>query len=159
MTPRVKGNGVRRHFEGMKTWWTIAFLLAGAVRADEAADRKAIEGVMDALNRAGERHSLFEAGVDVDKELKRLDAPGCDLLEHPKVWNELPPSRFNLEGVQFLAADMALADVRYTQHPTPMATIRTPLVVILKREGGEWKIATLRALTECMGMPRILPAK
>lgn len=156
----MKGKPVWRHSVGMRAAWIIAFLLAGMLWADEAADRKAIERVIERLNFTAERPSLFVAGADVAAELKRLDRAGCNMPGIlPKVWSEVPAPRFSRPAVQFIAAGVALADVDYVQYNSLAAAfVHTPIVVILKREGGEWKIATLRAPADCPGAPRIVPA-
>lgn len=143
----------------MKVLWTIPLLLAGALAADETTDRRAIEGVIEQLNRPGEEHaSLFVEGTDAAAELHRLDRAGCHLREVSRPWSEVTPPRFTRPTVQFIAPEVAVADVEYVQYGSVMAVVRTPVVVILKREPAGWKIATLRVMSECPGAVRIVPA-
>jgi len=154
----VKGKAISRHRFGMKILWTIPLLLAGALAADEASDRRAIEGVIEKLNFADERAALFVSGADVQAELHRLNHAGCHMLGDSRVWSEVPSPRFTRPTVQFIGADVTVADTEYVQHHTIVAEIRTPVIVILQRERGEWKIATLRVMADCPGAPRIFPA-
>jgi hypothetical protein len=139
----------------MRIPWTIVFLLAGVLWADQAADRRAIEGVIERLNDRDQRPSLFVEGADARAELRRLDRAGC--LAEPRIWSEVPAPRFTRPTVQFIAPDVALADVEYMEY-LRMAFVRTPIVVVLKREAGEWRIATLRVVGDCPGALRIVPA-
>jgi len=146
----------------MRIPWTLPILLAAALapagflRADQAADRKAIEDVVEQLNFSEERASVFAAGSDAQAELHRLERAGCNLIG--SVWSELPSPRFTRPSVQFITADAALADLEFVRHNPIAPPLHTPIVAILRRERGEWKIVTLRAMADCSGPPRILPA-
>ena len=142
----------------MKVLWTIPFLLAGVLAADEASDRKAIEAVIEKLNFAEERPALFVAGADVPAELHRLKRADCRPPGEPRIWSEVPSPRFARPTVQFLTPDVAVADTEYVQYQTAMTAVRSPVVVILQRQRGEWKIATLRVMAECPGVVKIVPA-
>ena len=145
----------RRHSVGMRSAWTIAFLLAGVLWADEAADRRAIEGIIERLNFTGDRAAVFADGVDVPGELHRLERAGC--LTTGSVWSEVPSPRFTRPAVQFITADVALADFEFLRHSSLTAAAHTPIVAILKRQRGEWKIVTLRVTEACAGELRVLP--
>jgi hypothetical protein len=142
----------------MRLLWTVPLLLVSALCADEASDRRAIEGVIARLNFTDERAGLFASGADVPAELHRLGRVRCNMTGEPRVWSEVPSPRFTRPTVQFLATDLALADTEYLQFHSVVAAVRTPVVVILKRERSEWKIVTLRVMAECPGVPRIVPA-
>lgn len=133
-------------------------VLAGALWADEAADRKAIEETIERLNFTGERATAFAAGADVVAEMRRLETAGCNVTASPRVWSEVPSPRFTLRVVQFVAADVAVADVEFVRYTPVVKGLHTPVVAIMKRERGEWKIATVRVMAECGGELRLLPA-
>ncbi len=141
----------------MRILWFLPLLLAGVLWADEAADRRAIEAVIERLNLPDERAALFVAGADVPAELRRLARARCNMLE-PRVWSEVTSPRFTKPGVQFIEPDVALADTEYLQFGSVVAAVRSPVTVILRRERGEWKIVTVRVMAECPGAPRIVPA-
>ena len=142
----------------MRILWIVPLLLAGSLGADEAADRRAVEGVIERLNFAGERPALFAASADVPAELRRLAQVNCNTLGDSSVWSEVPSPRFTRPTVHFITPDVALADTEYLRYNSVVAAVRTPVVVILKRERAEWKIATLRVMAECPGAARVLPA-
>jgi len=142
----------------MKAFWAIPLLLAGVLAADEAADRRAIEDVIDRLNNSDMRAELFATGTDVAAELRRLEKVRCIFPGQPKVWSEVPSPRFTRPAVQFITPQVAVADFDYLQFGSPAAAFKTPVVAVLKREGAEWKIATLRAMADCPGALKILPA-
>jgi len=139
----------------------LAFLAAGLLRADESADRKAIDEAIERLNFSSERAGAFAAGTDVEAEMRRLETAGCTMVGSPKVWSEAPSPRFTRRALQFVVPDVAVADVELV-HYTPGLPLakpqHTPVVAILKRERGAWKIATLRVTAGCGGELRILPA-
>ncbi|MGO9257493.1 MAG: hypothetical protein ACLQU1_14450 [Bryobacteraceae bacterium] len=141
----------------MRVLWTIPFLLAGVLWADEAADRRAIESVIAQLNHAEERPDLFAAGTDVPAELRRLERANCNTVDSSGIWTEVTRPKFTHPTVQFITPDVALADLENVQYGSIVPAIRAPIVVILKREAGQWKIAALRVTAACFAM-RVLPA-
>jgi hypothetical protein len=149
--------GVWRHWEGMKVVWTIAFVLAGGLWADETTDRGAIEGVIARLNHADERAGLFAAGVDVPAELRRLERANCNMIDSSGIWSEVMAPKFTHPTVQFITPDVALADLESVQHGSLVPAVRVPIVAILKRQAGEWKIVSLRVTAACSPL-RVLPA-
>jgi len=140
----------------MRILCALPFLLAGVLWADQAADRRAIEDVIERLNSAAERPALFVSGADVPTELHRLARVRCGLLES-KPWSETFSPGFTRPAVQFIGPDVAVADTEYRAYSS-LVSVHTPVVVILRRERGEWKIATVRVPAECPGAPRIVPA-
>ena len=140
----------------MRVLWTIPFLLAGALWADEAADRTAIQGIIEQLNRAQQRPELFAAGVDVPAELRRLERANCNMVDRG-IWTEATRPKFTPPTVQFITPDVALADLEKVQYGSIVPAIRAPIVAILKREAGQWKIAALRVTAACFPL-RVLPA-
>jgi hypothetical protein len=141
----------------MRILWTISFLLAGGLWADEAADRSAIAGIIAQLNRAEERPELFAAAADVPAELRRLERANCNMADSSGIWTEVTKPKFTRPTVQFVTPDVALADLENVQYGSIVPAIRAPIVVILKREAGDWKIASLRVTAACFPM-RVSPA-
>ncbi|MGA3189576.1 MAG: hypothetical protein ABSF22_20920 [Bryobacteraceae bacterium] len=131
-------------------------LFAGAAGAEEFADRAAIEKTISALNVWPVRADIFTADFDGRQELARLaqnpqvvaaDAkPSVEISKEP--WGEatisLPGMILRIspaivtKKIRFLSADVAMVD----------AVGKGPLLFVLKREGTDWKIASLRILAE-----------
>ena len=143
--------------EFMKAIILAMFLCGGgAWAADEVAERAAIEKTIAALSVWPVRANLFTADFDGRAELARLtqssqivpgDAkPSVEISKEP--WGE---ATISLPGtivgrspaivtrkVRLLSADVAMVD----------AVAKGPVLIVLKREGTEWKIASLRILAE-----------
>jgi hypothetical protein len=49
-------------------------------------------------------------------------------------------------AIRFISPDVAVADGTWTYKDNSGATQTTPLLFVMKKEGDDWKIATLRAL-------------
>jgi hypothetical protein len=49
-------------------------------------------------------------------------------------------------AIRFITPDVALADGACRYNDDSAATQSTPLLFVMKREGGDWKIASLRVL-------------
>jgi hypothetical protein len=124
---------------------------------DEVADRAAIEKTVAGLNVLPVREDLFTADFDGRGELLRLQSvttqttpdnrPG-EVIISKEVWGEatisLPGSVVGMRAaivvkkIRFLTADVAMVD----------AVGRHPVLLVLKRDGSNWKIASLRILAE-----------
>lgn len=153
----------------------LCLLLASAVYvlADEASDRAAIERTIAGLNEMPRRGALFIDEANALAELARLPrvAPGSRILRPrgdpplPTVtishepWGEatinfplmasptleiLNP-RITGGAVTFITPDVALCDGTWTYNDgSALQTI--PLLLVMKKEGADWKIASLRML-------------
>lgn len=146
-------------------------LCAGGVwAADEAADRASIEKTISALNGWPIRIQLFTADFDDQAELARVVKFGfpavcpevwwetCGVqaptVDHPgevviskEPWGEatwipaglnLNLMRIRITRIRFMTPEVALVD----------AEGRSPLLIVMKKVGTDWKIASLRALAE-----------
>lgn len=135
----------------------LAVLFAGGVwAADEVADRAAIEKTIGALSVAPIREDLFTADFDGRAEMARLketprmvetDAkPTVVISKEP--WGE---ATIVMQGmtvrampvivvkkIRFLAAEVAMVD----------GMGRAPVLLVLKKYGTDWKVASLRILAE-----------
>ena len=120
---------------------TLLFVwVAVCCRADEAADRTAIEKVVAGLNDASQRETLFAADADAAEAIRRLAG-----MEPREVWSETTPPFIRAHGTKFITADVALVDASQSQIGT-YGTRGRPLVIVLRRDSGQWRIAALRAL-------------
>jgi hypothetical protein len=100
---------------------------------------------------------VFAAAADVPAELRRLERANCNMADSSGIWTEVTKPKFTRPTVQFVTPDVALADLENVQYGSIVPAIRAPIVVILKREAGDWKIASLRVTAACFPM-RVSPA-
>jgi hypothetical protein len=102
-------------------------LYATAVWADETADRAAITRTI----------STFDASSA--PELARLQKPTVTISHEP--WGEadvrIPGSRVALGALTFVTPEVALADASYSG---------APVLLVMKKEQGSWKISSVRIL-------------
>ena len=135
------------------------------------ADRAAIGGAIAALNEStnepSQRAAIFAADGNAAAELARLrrvnpafrivgpaegSVPLSTITISKEPWGE---ARINFPiepptvrpSITFVTPDVALAEgaVAYLDdHFTPQSI---PLLFVMKREGGDWKIASLRLLS------------
>jgi hypothetical protein len=141
--------------------WTLAW-------GEEAVDLTAIAETIASLNRPATQALLFTGDSDARTELQKLWSgkkatyavrPGAG---QPKVvissepWGEaqivLPGPvveatnpRFVGGAVRFLSPDVALADGSLVER-TGEERQSTPLLFVMKREGSDWRIASMRVL-------------
>jgi hypothetical protein len=119
--------------------WVILFF-AGCAWADEAADRAAIVRVIAALNAVPRRGDLFTPDVDGRAALER---PTVVISHEP--WGE---ATINLPGtgvgraiasrqIRFVTPDVAVVDGEFVADGTA-------LFFVMKRDAGEWRIASVR---------------
>ena len=115
--------------------------------ADDATDRTAIESRVRALNQARTEQAvarLFVAGAEND--LDRISE------WDPRPWSEQWPERtapmIVVQTIRFVTPDVALVEAARTSYGSVFAVTRVPLFLVMKRDGGEWRIAALRVLQQ-----------
>jgi hypothetical protein len=159
----------------MKAILCLPLFFAFYAVADEAADRVAIDHTITALNESPQPgRALFTEDTfselyslpDVKPVNLRPLAPSGDQAGHPtvtishEVWGEatinlpgipvIPPVEFlnpriGCDSIRFITPDVALADGNWTYKNGP-ETQTKPLLFVMKKEGDDWKIASLRLL-------------
>jgi hypothetical protein len=146
----------------MKFVMIAAVLLAGVVRADEAADRASIEKTVSQMSASPAPAGLFTEDFDGRTELARFGIPtstgqcpeNCPagipivvanqpgvvvISKEPMgeaVW--LPKKPIVISKIRILTADVAMVDAVWTG----------PVLILLKKTGTDWKIASLRILAQ-----------
>jgi hypothetical protein len=135
----------------MKALVCIPLLFAAHAWADQAADRAAIERVVGVLNssRPGEMpdSSLFTA--DADNQLDRLADLNRRLFQASKEpWSEATAPRMAIQSIRFVTPDVALVDAADTQYGSVILARRIPVLLVMKKEGADWRIASLRVLAD-----------
>jgi hypothetical protein len=115
-------------------------LCAALAFADVPADRTAIEQVVKSLSTANPVSALFTA--DADSQLDRLTQPAN------QPWSEVfraPNGRpsISVQFIRFLTPEVALVDAVSAQIGSTTFR-RVPVWLVMKKEGANWKIASLR---------------
>lgn len=107
----------------------FAMLISTAVWADESADRVAIARII----------SAFDASTA--PELARVLKPTVRISH--EAWGEadilIPPTHVVLTTLTFLTSDVAMADGTYAG---------APVLLMMKKEPGSWRIASVRILAQ-----------
>jgi hypothetical protein len=123
----------------MRTLLFVPLFLVTFAWADEAADRGAIEKIVNALNELKPSPSLFTSDFDGAAELARLAPGGPKVIISHDVWREATwtlPSHLAVGSVHFVTPDVALVE----------AAGNGPVLLVMKRIGPDWKIASIRFL-------------
>jgi hypothetical protein len=109
-------------------------LCAAYALADEMADRVSIEHAITALNESGVLPSIDHSNVTISHE----------------PWGEaainLMSPRILIAAIRFITPDVALADATRTHKVDDGTTQTIPLLFVMKREGENWKIASVYVL-------------
>jgi len=142
----------------MKTILCISLVFAAIAWADEATDRAAIEGVIGTLNAdktgADQKRIASLFTIDADNELDRLENLDRRLLQpSDKPWSEVTTPRFVIQSIRFITAEVALADAANTQYGSTILVRRVPVLFVMKKQAGEWRIASLRVLVDLQSLP------
>ncbi len=144
--------------------------MGGVWAADEAADRTAIEGMVRVFSMLPGRAGLYTADFDGDELARFRKAPAATVNGVQSTAENAPipitiegvpgtlviskapmgeadwlppalsggPSVLTIKKIRFIAPDVAMVDV--------MGKI--PGLIVMKRVGTDWKIASLRRLAE-----------
>lgn len=168
----LKGDPAGRHSCSVNRFLCLSLLFARCVWADESADGAVIHRNIALLNQFPFRSSLFTADSDSRDMPGRLwkgrwlsyrtPSPGQPtvMISH-EPWGEATiyfPGVFPLAVVQvvnpriqsgpirFVTGEVALVDGNCTYKDGNDVVQITPLLFVMKKEGADWKIASIRAL-------------
>jgi hypothetical protein len=134
----LKGLRFTRHGIRVKPIFLLLLFVSFAW-ADELADRAAISGVILSLNLLPRSAALFTG--EGFSEFERLRIPEATVTISHEPWGEATIGRvgprISSGAIRLITEDVALADADAQT---------TPLLLVMKREGGRWKIASVRAL-------------
>ena len=130
-----------------------ALCLASAASAqDPAPVRDMLEKIGKALN-AGDAEALgaaFAKDCDVwlaDRRIGEGPAAARQLIAQPiapaRPWSELSPLLLSPVAIRFVSPGVALVDAQIVRHGLAASQSR-PLWLVLRREQGEWKVASFR---------------
>ena len=158
-----------RHFASMKALLCAPLLFAPYAIADEAAERIAIGRAIAALNEPSQHSALFTdvrayseferirtanplafriiGPAAYPESMARMDDPTVTISHEP--WGEATinlPGRESRPSIAFITPDVALAEGAYTSQDDHATKQTTPLLIVMKKEGDDWKIASIRVL-------------
>jgi hypothetical protein len=160
-----------RHFASLTAILCVPLFFVSHAWADEAADRAAIGRAIASLNESSnepsQHNALFTADGNAASELallRRVNPPfrivgpsqesipiGAVTISH-EPWGE---ARINFPAMEsrtidrsivFITPGVALAEGACAYQDDAAATQTTPLLFVMKKEGDDWKIASLRVL-------------
>ena len=134
-------------------------LLAFTLWADEAQDRTAIDRIIVALNDPAERAGLFANGadstVDFDQllELHRKPRPRCiTTIGFDETWTVLTVPRVVSGSIRFVSPEVAIVEGASVIRGAVTFVPRVPLLFVMKKEGGQWRITAAKVLAHRRGM-------
>jgi hypothetical protein len=126
----------------------LGLLIATSAWADVAEDRAAIIRTIAALNGPSRHLEVFTTDANAAAELDRLRQPTVKISHEPWgeaeiLWNAVVINqRIASGGIRFLSADVALVEGKLTDQENNTK----PLLFVMKKDDGKWKIASLRVL-------------
>jgi len=149
-------DGRQRYDERMKSIIIASVLFAGGVwAADEVADRAAIENTIRAFSVMPGRAGLLTSDFDRE-EIKAVSTesgaipividgvPGTVVISKEPMGEAdwfpagVHASIITIRKIRFLTPEVAMVD----------AVGKGPMLIVLKKVGTDWKIASLRRLAE-----------
>ncbi len=144
----------------MKAILCIPLLFAVGLSADEAQDRAAIDKVISGLNDPAQRSALFtkdaDSAVDFDRLVdlhKRKFSPSGAIFGTDDTWSQLTVPRVVSGNIHFIKPDVAMVDGASTIDGAITLARSVPLLFVMKKEAGAWRISAVRVLTPPMIVP------
>ena len=128
----------------------MSILVATCVWADDATDREAIERLIAAVNNHSKPLTdLFTADAS-ENERSMLSAN-----EQP--WSEVTSPRITTCSIRFIPPQVALVECANAQYGSVMVARTTSMLLVMKKDGVQWRIASVRALQDPAGAAKPSP--
>jgi hypothetical protein len=127
----------------MKRLLAAAILFAGYAYPQSARDRIAVEDLIHSLDTAQPVSALFT--TDAESDLNRLLAIQREMTSAVNVTSGAAPPAFVMTDVRFLDPDVAIVNAAEIQLGGGSPR-KVPVLFVVKRDTGGWKIAALRLL-------------
>ena len=128
----------------------MSILVATCAWADDASDRAAIERLITAVNNHSKPLTdLFTADAP-ENERSMLSA-------HEQPWSEVTSPRITTRSIRFIPPQVALVECTNTQYGSVILVRTTSMLLAMKKDGGQWRIASVRALVDPAAAPRPSP--
>jgi hypothetical protein len=106
---------------------------------DRPDDRKAIRNVVASLNEA------YAHGDSAAMAKLFAASDGAPQVEDRSVWSETTPPHIEIRSIRFISRSVASVDAVESQIGH-MSGRRSAVFLILRRTGGEWRIASYRRI-------------
>jgi hypothetical protein len=119
----------------------LSILVAACTWADDGSDREAIERLIAAVNNHSKPLTdLFTADAP-ENERSMLSA-------HEQPWSEITSPRITARSIRFMPPQVALVECTNTQYDSVILVRTTLLLLVMKKDGAQWRIASVRALQD-----------
>ena len=119
----------------------LSILVATCAWADDATDRAAIERLITAVNN----HSKPLT------DLFTTDAPENErsmLSANEQPWSEVTSPRITTRSIRLIAPRFALVECTNTQYGSVLVVRTTSMLLVMKKDGEQWRIASVQALQD-----------
>jgi hypothetical protein len=127
--------------------------LADSALADSDADRTAIQSVIATLNgHTAPASTLFTTDGADSAELGRLANLDRMLSPSEEPLSEVTPPKITVRSIRFITPDVALADGISSQYGSVIVTKSVSVLLVMKREGSNWRIASFRTIANLVGL-------
>jgi len=126
------------------------------------------------LDRPVEAERIRSVIAEINKALSRSDAPALAQFFTPDgdfrmgqvvatgraavvraierqesvMWSEVTPPAIQTESVRFVSPDVAIVDGSQVQYGSVIVRRRVPIMILMKLDGKEWRIVSMRFLIE-----------
>jgi len=160
----LKGITIKRHISvAMAKHSTIIPLVLLAISAlavlaqepDRSLETDRIRSVIAEVNKALSRSDAAALSrfftVDATLRSGQFVATGRAAIvsafeRQRSAWSEVTPAFIETEAVTFVSADTALVDATQTQYGSMILKRSVPIVLLMKLDGKEWRILSMRLL-------------
>src|SRR5260370_459153 len=68
------------------------------------------------------------------------------------IWSEVTPGRLDDASLRLISPDVALIDAKYVQYGSMIGKRAAPVLLVVKREAGEWRIVSMRFSSVALGL-------
>jgi hypothetical protein len=82
----------------------------------------------------------------IEKVVKAYNDTEHKLAPDRQPWSEVTAPKLSVTSVRFLSPDVASVDAVSTQFGTTIGAVRAPVLLIMLKEKGAWRIADIRLL-------------
>jgi hypothetical protein len=119
----------------------LLILVAACAWADDTSDREAIERVITAVNNHNQPLTDVFA-PDAPENERSMLSPS----EQP--WSEVTSPRITTRSIRLIAPRFALVECTSTQYGSVLVVRRTSMLLVMKKDGEQWRIASVGALQD-----------
>jgi hypothetical protein len=125
----------------------LSILVATCAWADDATDREAIERLIAAVNNHSKPLTDVFTADAPENERSKLSAD-----EQPL--SEVTSPRITTRSIRLITPQIALVECTNTQYGSMIMVRSTPMLLVMKKDGAQWRIACVRALRDSSGVAK-----